>query len=391
MSEGVAALDELSDDEPANRTTASPVGPQIVGTGPSEAKQAEARHLEAARAGVEPVTRIPGRRRAEPHSPAGSVGPAGSAGSVGPAGSVSSAGSIGAVGPGWTYRPPAVSATFTRTPWGHRGYDEAGVDAFADQVAKDLAAAETEIGDLRAEVDRLHKYIRRQWAAVAAAEAAGDRSAGRIARPGDLVSPAAQARAVLSQAQEIAERRLAEADGRLAEADRVAAERLRAADEQALARLVETDDAVTRQLADGDQLAAERLSRADTIAEQVLAEAREQADRRRAGATADARRLLLAARSRYEDIVVRAHQRADRAAEMAVDELENPDAATNSDESRARAELEVKAAYLRTFAKVSRAALQAALDVTAREFERLLGASASVETDAEAEAAAVPS
>ena len=297
MSEGVASVDELSDDEPMNRA-AMPAGPP-------------------------PVVRIPGRRRAEPLSPAGTVG------------------SIGAVGQGWTYRPVAVPATFARTPWGHRGYDEAGVDAFADQVAKDLAAAEAEIGDLRAEVDRLHTYIRRQWAAVAAAEAAGDRSAGR---PGELVSPTAQARAVLTQAQEIAERRLAEADDRLAEA-------------------------------------AQRLSRADVLAEQVLAEARAEADGRRARAADDARRLLLGARSRYEDIVVRAHQRADRAAELAVGELEDHDVTRDSGTGRARAELEVKAAYLRTFAKVSRAALQAALDVTAREFDRLLGASASIEVD----------
>jgi cell division septum initiation protein DivIVA len=199
----------------------------------------------------------------------------------------------------------------------HRGYAETSVDAFAGQVVRELSVAEDQITDLRAEVDRLHTYIRRQWTAVAAAEAAGDRSAGRSTPVGDLVSPAAQARAVLHRAQEIADRRLAQAD--------------------------------------------ERLAEAETIAEQVLTEAH-----------SDSTRLLLVARSRYEDIVIRAHQRADRAAELALDEFEHHDGRGTDDAGRVRAELEVKAAYLRTFAKVSRAALQAALDVTAREFDRLL-------------------
>jgi cell division septum initiation protein DivIVA len=232
---------------------------------------------------------------------------------------------------------------FPRTPWGHRGYDETVVDEFADRAGRDLAAAEHEIVGLRAEVERLHTYIRRQWAAVAAAETADGHQGGAPARAGDLVSPAVQARAVLDQAQEIVDRRLADADLQI----------------------------------------AERISRADVLAAQVLTEARSEAEGRRARAVDDADRLLLLARSRYEEIVIRAHHRADQAAEMALDEFEHQDDRQSGDGGRARAELEVKAAYLRTFAKVSRAALQAALDVTAREFDRLLGASASDElTDA---------
>ena len=256
-------------------------------------------------------------------------------------------------GRGWSYRPPGAPAGFPRTTWGHRGYDEASVDVFAQQMARDLATATDQIADLRTEVDRLHRYIRRQWAAVAAAEAASDRSAGRPAATGTLASPAAQARAVLSQAQEIADQRLAQAAQRLAEADRLADDRLLAA----------------------GRLADDRLRAAD---QQVRAR------------LVDSNRLLLLARARYEDIVVRAHQRADRAAELALDEFESQNgrrAADRDDVGRAQAELEVKAAYLRTFAKVSRVALRAALDVTAREFDRLLGASASSELEAEALAA----
>jgi hypothetical protein len=63
---------------------------------------------------------------------------------------------------------------------------------------------------------------------------------------------------------------------------------------------------------------------------------------------------------------------------MALDAFQHP-RTDPADGGRLRAELEMKAAYLSTFAKVSRAALHAALDVTAREFDRLLGASASRE------------
>jgi hypothetical protein len=260
------------------------------------------------------------------------------------------------------------------------------VDTFVAQVARDRADADGEIADLRTEVDRLHRYIRRQWAAVAAAEAAGARSGSRsgpglragyrIGEDGGVTSPAAQARAVLTQAQEIAERRLRQADERLAQAQVLAADRVRQAERELATRLAEADEAVSRRIASADDVAAQRLARVDGLAEQVLSEARKDAANHRSKAMDDAHQLLQHARNRYEEIVIRAHRRADRAAEVALHEFE--DSATD-DAGRARAELELKAAYLRTFAKVSRAALHAALDVTAREFDRLLGASALIE------------
>src|SRR4051794_18189930 len=120
--------------------------------------------------------------------------------------------------PAWSYRPELEPSVFPRSGWGQRGYEATAVDSFVDQVIKDRDAAAEQISDLRAEVDRLHRYIRRQWAAVAAAESAGAKQSGRPVDQSGLVSPAAQARAVLSQAQEIAERRLAQADARLGEA-----------------------------------------------------------------------------------------------------------------------------------------------------------------------------
>lgn len=283
----------------------------------------------------------------------------------------------------WSYRPGLEPAAFPRTGWGHRGYEEPLVDSFVEQVIKDREAADQQISDLRAEVDRLHRYIRRQWAAVAAAETAGAQAAGRPVDAARLVSPAAQARAVLGQAQEIADRRLAQADARLSDAQQQAADRLEHADREVQIKLVDADRQVARLIGAGQDEAAQRLTRVDAIAEQVLTEARQNATRRRARAEDDADQLLLLARTRYEDIVIRAHHRADRAAEVALAEIEHSVSTATTpagSAGRVRAELEMKAAYLRTFAKVSRAALQAALEVTAREFDRLLGASASRES-----------
>ena len=270
----------------------------------------------------------------------------------------------------WSYRPGQEPAPFPLSQWGLRGYDEMSVDTFVQQLIRDRDAADQQIADLRAEVDRLHRYIRRQWAAVAAAESASAHAAGRPDEPGPLVSPAAQARAVLNQAQEIAEHRLAEADARLRETQLQVSDQLARADRQAEAARLDAEQQAGLLVSAGAEAAARRLHEVDTMAEQVLAEARQEAVNR-------------LARARYEDIVVRAHQRADRAAEMALAEL-GPGASdpAGADRTRTRAELEMTAAYLRTFAKVSRAGLQTALEVTAGEFDQLLGASAGREPGA---------
>ena len=271
--------------------------------------------------------------------------------------------------PVWSPGRAPLPTTFARTPWGHRGYDEPAVDAFVSQVVQDLKAADDQIGDLRAEVDRLHRYIQRQWSAVAVAESA-DRPAN-VPVTGGLVTPAVQAREVLTQAEAMAERRLAQAEARLAEAEQEAAELLDHTGRKVQAKLEDADREATRLIAESDGAAARQLNRVDAIAERMLVEAREDAESRRARAQEDSERLLLLARTRYEDIVVRAHQRADRAAEATLDGFEGP--TTTDGGGRLRVELEMKAAYLRTFAKVSRAALQGELEVTAREFEDLLG------------------
>ena len=286
--------------------------------------------------------------------------------------------SVRGADPVWGHRPGLAPADFPRTGWGHRGYDAGTVDSFVERAGLELSAAQDQIQDLRQEVDRLHRYIRRQWAAVAAAESAHVQGQDASTR---FASPAAQARAVLTQAQEVAERRLADAAERLAEADRVSQARLASADRQAAERLAEADDLVTRRVQNAEKVAAERLDRIDTIANDVITDARREAVRQAAQAQADAHRLLAMARTRYEEIVIRAHQRADHAAELALHSYEQAaeQAGRDADAGRARAELEMKAAYLRTFAKVSRTALQAALEISGREFDRLLGASAADE------------
>src|SRR5689334_8723548 len=75
----------------------------------------------------------------------------------------------GSTGAGWRHRPTLRRPAFPKTSWGHRGYDEGVVDAFARDATIRLSAADREVEELRAEIDRLHRYIRRQWATIAAA------------------------------------------------------------------------------------------------------------------------------------------------------------------------------------------------------------------------------
>src|SRR6185312_14362420 len=74
--------------------------------------------------------------------------------------------------------------------------------AMGESRISELRAEDLRTADLCAEVDRLHRFIRRQWTAVATADVAQARSGEAVT----LVSPAAQARAVLGQARESARR-----------------------------------------------------------------------------------------------------------------------------------------------------------------------------------------
>jgi len=188
---------------------------------------------------------------------------------------------------------------------GYRGYDdESTVDLYLEHLRVGLTVTDGEVARLRAEVERLHRYIRRQWAVVAVA-------ATEAGRP--PVSPADQAWAVLARAQKIADRLLTGA-------------------------------------------------RPENLPGPAVD---------RWGWSCGPAQTL------YEQIVVRAHRQADRATAVARDELDSGLALDRS--GRVRAELELKATYLRTFAKTSRSALPAAVELTAGEFGRLMGVSGSSE------------
>ena len=186
--------------------------------------------------------------------------------------------------PVWRHRAADRRRDFPRAGLGHRGYAVQPVEEFADRVLADLARAEEEIGDLRREIDRLHRYIRRQWAAVAAAESAAEHAAeaamagGTPGRETPMhgrrpASPAAQARAVLSQAQELAERRLAQAAERLAGAEREVTARLDSADRLAAQHLAAADAVAAGRIERAERVAARRLAQADEMAERLLAQA----------------------------------------------------------------------------------------------------------------------
>ena len=265
----------------------------------------------------------------------------------------------------WSHRPVLRRPAFPKTSWGHRGYDEATVDAFARDAVIKLSAADREVDELRAEIDRLHRYIRRPWATIAAGDQEGQ------AADADGASPAAQARAVLAHANEIAQRHVAAAARRSEEAERQAEGRLAAAEAEAARRVAAAEATGAARVGRAEEVASQRLASADAMAEEVLAEAGRRAAHRVRRAGEAARRVMTEARAQYEDLVIRSHGRADQAAAVAVHEYERQ-AAESDDQAAAAALLEVRAAYLQTFAQVSRDALQSVLAASGREFDDLL-------------------
>ena len=268
-------------------------------------------------------------------------------------------------GAGWRHRTALRRPQFPRTPWGHRGYDESTVDAFARDAVIKVTAAELEVEELRSEIDRLHRYIRRQWAAIAAA------ADGASPPDANGASPAAQARAVLAHANESAQRHVAAATRRLDEAERQAEERLVAAETEAARRVAVAEASGAVRVARAEDVASQRLASADAMAEEVLAEAGRRAAQRLRRASEEARRVTGEARAGYQEVLAGAHSRADQAATVALHEYEAR-AAVEDDPARAGELRELRAAYLRTLARVSRAAMETVVASSVREFDDLL-------------------
>ena len=86
-------------------------------------------------------------------------------------------------------------AEFTRTPLGRRGYLEEDVVRFREGVADQLAQSDAEKAELRAELDRLRNYFRRQQIdpATALSEAEATASRQRPGDPAELAEPVALA------------------------------------------------------------------------------------------------------------------------------------------------------------------------------------------------------
>lgn len=95
---------------------------------------------------------------------------------------------------------------FTRTPLGRRGYLEADVDRFRLLVTEEIARADAEKAELRAELDRLRNYFRDHRIDPSARAANG--SSGTSPEPAVNV----QAVNVMSMAQQAADQHIAQAE-----------------------------------------------------------------------------------------------------------------------------------------------------------------------------------
>lgn len=292
----------------------------------------------------------------------------------------------------WTLAPAEVlKLEFPVTPVGRRGLQPEPVERFRRWVFESLDRAGAESGALRAEIERLHLYIRQQWqqadagAPAGAPARAGDGAAadgdhpewfspGRPSRAGAGQVPAqggstpiGQALEVLARAQAIADQRIAAADAKLAEAEQRIAE-AQAMAEQAEKRAALARDQARHSVLEADELIAHRWQAAEAEIATRLDEAEQEA-------------LDVVARAcrEYEDILTRAHRRAEHAAERALEEYRDEHEvlvpggrAHTEDGARSELRSELKAAYLQTFARVSGAALRATLDITRQELRRLV-------------------
>ena len=277
----------------------------------------------------------------------------------------------------WRLAPAEVARLqFPLTAVGRRGLQAEPVEQFRRWVHESFERAGAESAALRAEIERLHLYIRSQWSRADAAAVPGDPTA--VAKRGgpnptppagivpvDSPAPAQAGLTATSQALEMLTRAQAIADQRTAAADaREAAAEQRMAQAAALVEQAEKRAAMAR-----DQ-ARHSVLEADTVIEQRWTRAEREIAARMDEAENEALDVVARACVEYEDILTRAHRRAEHAAERALEDFRD-EGALDLHGRAAPADLEMKAAYLQTFARVSGAALRATLDITRQEFQRL--------------------
>jgi len=276
---------------------------------------------------------------------------------------------------------------FPRSPVGRRGLHEEVVEEFRDYVAGALEHADRERASLLAEIDRLHAYIREQWAngaatgpeqdplaATPAESVNGHRHAEVRRRDGlldDPSSPAGQALEVLARAQALADQRMAQAQERLDGAERMvedAESRLDRAEKRAGLAM----DQARRSITEADDAIQERWERADREIAARRAAADAEIDHRLGAVEEEAFAVIERAWNQYEEILARAHRRSEYAAQRALEDYHD-ESAVELFGPGVRAELEMKAAYMRTFGRVSAAALRATMDAVRQEFQRITG------------------
>jgi cell division initiation protein len=103
--------------------------------------------------------------------------------------------------------PDAVRrAQFTRSPLGRRGYLESDVDRFRGRLADELAHADAEKAELRAEIERLREYFRSQRIDPSRA---GNEVVVSVPDP---ALPTVQAVNMMSLAQQAADQHIAQAE-----------------------------------------------------------------------------------------------------------------------------------------------------------------------------------
>jgi hypothetical protein len=254
----------------------------------------------------------------------------------------------GATGSGTLSAQQLLRAELPLTALGRRGIQPEAAAALRQQAAEALTSAELEVSELRGEVDRLNGFIREQWDVPRESVPAVTATGG---------SAVTQALEVMARAQRVADQRMADAD----QAETQAHYRATAAEQrvhEAQQQIAAAKEQARQLLGRADTEAASRRRRADAEARQQLLAA----EQRAGGAVA-------AAREQYEQILIRAHGRAEQAAETATRELME----CRHEEPALRAELQLRARYLRALAQVSGTTLRATLDTTRQDFDRLDG------------------
>jgi hypothetical protein len=190
-------------------------------------------------------------------------------------------------------------------------------------------------------------------------------------------SPAGQALEVLARAQAIADQRVAEAQARLEDADVQMAEAERLV-ESAEKRASLAHEQARRCMAEADEAIQQRWERAEQEMAARRATAEAEINYRLGSVEDDAVRVIERAWNEYEDVLTRAHRRSEHAAQRALEDYHDESAVELSGPT-VRAELEMKAAYLRTFGRASAAAQRSTLEIVRQELQRLTGPAGQAE------------